>query len=238
MADDPRTQLALETIGKSASMALFRGDECMRSVQIGDDQKVRPAASLSPQLDELLRWASTNLGGVDFVSVAVGPGSFTGLRVAVTTAKTLGYALKLPLVAVDSLVAYAASCSFADDASELLVGLNAYRQQVFVGEFVSDPLAEAAWIDQTSVILDQHAWLDRLSNVSKATQFSGDESVFRGHISPKQMASRFTRPSVCVAHGVGVIGLAMAQRGRFTDPMSLAPNYLKPSAAEEKSSES
>ena len=70
------------------------------------------------------------------VSVADGPGSFTGLRIGVTTAKTLCYALELPLVAIDSLAAIAATALHDHPAYERIWAvLNAYRGQVFLGMF-------------------------------------------------------------------------------------------------------
>lgn len=256
------TQLALETIGKSASLAVLIERDCVRSITLNADDKVRPAAALAPMLDEILSWARANTDGLDFLSVAIGPGSFTGLRVGVTTAKMLAYALDLPVVAVDSLAGYAASCwaspidraqsdrDFSRVESEnrsvgaeeagakLLVGLNAYRKQVFAAEFARDDLFREDGLANpalaASQILEQDAWIDRLSGTTEQANLAGDESVFRVAPPSVDIAARFVRPKVCIAHGIGLIGLTSARRGAFTDAMALLPNYLKASAAEEK----
>ena len=98
--------------------------------------KVRTATSITPEIRDLLQGRK-----VQWVSVARGPGSFTGLRIGVTTAKTLAFGWQAQLIAVDSLAAVA-SAAFENDpkSTAVWVAVNAYRGQVFAGSFRNSSL--------------------------------------------------------------------------------------------------
>lgn len=130
----PKLQLAIETTGRCGSIAILRGQEVLQATNL--PETTRTAASLAVYLDDILSRHRDGSQPIELVSVADGPGSFTGLRIGVTTAKSLCYALKVPLVAVDSLAAVATAI-FHDniEAQSVCVGLDAYRQQVFAGCF-------------------------------------------------------------------------------------------------------
>ncbi len=236
-------QLAIETTGRTGSLALLRGDRVFREQRLPTTS--RTAASLAVELQTLLRWCRGRHGWPQFLSVAAGPGSFTGLRIGVTTAKTLSYALRLPLVAVDSLAAIAAAAaSDHPDAKSILVGVNAYRGQVFSAQYCreellcQDSLGETkrgaikdrvVFMSSRSEVLGRDAWNARWGQIDAATSFTGDLSAFPGCES-----SRFLHRSSADAVGAGRIGLLAAAAGCWADPIALAPRYLKPSAAEEK----
>ena len=126
--------LAIETTGRRGSVAVLSGQRVLRHANL--PATPRTASTLAPELDQTLRWCREHDHRPQFVSVADGPGSFTGLRIGVTTAKTLCYALNLPLVPVDSLAAIAAAAMHEHPRIEsLCVAINAYRGQVFTGTF-------------------------------------------------------------------------------------------------------
>lgn len=176
------------------------------------------------------------------MSVADGPGSFTGLRIAVTTAKTLSYALAIPLVAVDSLAAIAASVFYRQRSIDsLIVALNAYRGQVFHGAFDrSELLVDIAELPVTRsstekwtahpdsvAIAEGEAW-QRILHRRRPDQSVAGDALPLGGISNER------RERSCDAVGVGLLGLRSAICSDWVDPISLVPRYLKPSAAEEK----
>ncbi|MCG8651619.1 MAG: tRNA (adenosine(37)-N6)-threonylcarbamoyltransferase complex dimerization subunit type 1 TsaB [Pirellulales bacterium] len=231
-------QLAIETTGRTGSIAVLSGQTVLTQAVL--DAGVRTAAALAPQLEHILRWCEKHDRKLGFISVADGPGSFTGLRIGVTTAKTLGYALSLPVVGVDSLAAIAAAV-MADHPSvqELLVGLGAYRGQVYSGRYqrgnllgsIDDAEALRAWTchpDQTTVD-EAETWAQRLAGLSASTALAGDRQPF-GELASKLLPRR------CDAIGVGLLGIRAAVMGHCGDPFELVPRYLKQSAAEEKAS--
>ena len=225
-------QLAIETTGVSGSIAILNANEVVNHHQLPGDQ--RTASSLAPAVDNAIKWCGEQNLKLDFVSVATGPGSFTGLRIGVTTAKTLCYATKLPLVAVDSLAAIAATV-FANrsEIESLIVGVNAFRGQVFVGDFHRNVLMDGKWVpdDAAVKLVDTPQWQSILKNINDENQWcTGDEKVFKT-IEPTNFVSRTIPDAV----GVGLLGIQAAEQQHWCEPISLVPRYIKKSAAEENS---
>ncbi len=215
-------------------MAVLRGQRIIRKVNLSPNQ--RSAATLAPALKEILQWCKQQGHPPSMVSVADGPGSFTGLRIGVTTAKTLCYALELPLVGVDSLAAIAAA-AFHDHSKcqHIWTVLNAYRGQVFLGKFERDTLLpNPAFLPRnwtrhprTTQILPQQEWVTQLEEKGDAIALTGDQT-------PLGARSVNALHRECDAIGVGLLAIRAAALQQFSDPMQLVPRYLKPSAAEEK----
>jgi tRNA threonylcarbamoyl adenosine modification protein YeaZ len=230
-------QLAIETTGRLGSIAVLFGSQVLRQANL--DPSSRTAATLAPAIDETLRWCRERDQQPEFISVADGPGSFTGLRIGVTTAKTLSYALDLPLIAVDSLAAIAAA-AFQNNPSveSLLVAIDAYRGQVFTGSFQRiellpplDSIPDDWTAHPSSVrIVSAPQWVQVLRNRPPNIDVAGDSKPL-----DDRENARIRRE--CDAVGVGLLAIRAAIKGTLTDPISLVPRYLKPSAAEEKSAE-
>ena len=227
--------LAIETTGHAASIAVLRGDNVLREQSLASG--MRSAATLAPALDEILAWCREQSHDLAFVSVAYGPGSFTGLRIGVTTTKTLCYAQGYPLVAIDSVAAVAATVMTEhDDVDEVLVGLNAFRNQVFAGRFRREDLLGLGEFDIEAPVqvVQYDDWLAAVNELPtklpNEVACAGDEKMFRD-VSP----TRFVQRSITDAVGVGRLAARAAAQKKWSDPLSLVPRYLKLSAAEEKS---
>ena len=231
-------QLAIETTGRLASIAVLLGERPIRQVNL--DPERRTAATLAPELDQTLRWCEDQGHPPRFLSIADGPGSFTGLRIGVTTAKTLSYALKLPLVAVDSLAAIAAAALHRNPSVDALrVATDAYRGQCFVGTFTRGQLLPTldsvpiAWSGHPASVrvIDGLAWRYLRNSLSRGTPFAGDAKPWADRADERL-------PRDCDAVGVGLLGVRAAAIEAFADPLHLVPRYLRMSAAEEKALES
>ena len=103
-------------------------------IVLGGDQ--RTAQALAPAIAAIAAAADWSPRSVDLVAVAVGPGSFTGLRIGVTTAKTFAYAVGAEVIGVNTLVALAAQAP--PSAAPLWTILDAQRQELFAAKFVRD----------------------------------------------------------------------------------------------------
>ena len=228
----------METTGRQGSIAVLAGQRVLHEASL--DPKQRTAATLAPLIEETLSWCQRIRHSPDFLAVADGPGSFTGLRIGVTTAKTLGYALNLPVLGVDSLAAIAAA-AFDDSPTcdHLMVAIDAYRGQVFAGQFSRSillPAVEnvpATWTPHPDsvTVTSQQDWIDRLRQRPSGTDLAGDAKPM-GDWADQRLHRR------CDAVGVGLVGIRAAIQGKFVDPLELNPRYLKLSAAEEKAANS
>lgn len=98
--------LALDTSGTSMSVAVTQGDKLLAEISTGGIKK--HAQGLMPAVDSCLRLAGLNLLDIDTIACSCGPGSFTGLRIGVSTAKGLAHGANIPgVVGVPTLDALA-----------------------------------------------------------------------------------------------------------------------------------
>lgn len=125
--------LGVDTSGKNGSLALLRcaGDECS-TLETAALAGGAYSAQLVPQLAALLQRAGIEKHAVDAYAVASGPGSFTGLRVGLSTVKALAIALRKPVAAISALQALAAA---APRPGRVLAALDDNRGHVYTGDY-------------------------------------------------------------------------------------------------------
>ena len=93
--------LALDSSGLVASVAVVEEEQTIAEYTV--NYKKTHSQTLLPMLDEIVKMTEMNLGEIDAIAVAGGPGSFTGLRIGSATAKGLGLALKKPLIHIPTV---------------------------------------------------------------------------------------------------------------------------------------
>jgi len=120
--------LALDTSTLTASVAVFIDGA---AAAFGDARAEPHSEKLLPLVDEMLRRAGIAAAAIDAIACGAGPGSFTGLRIGLATAKGLGFALGKPLVLVSSLAALA----WPARGRDVLALLDAKKREVYAGIF-------------------------------------------------------------------------------------------------------
>lgn len=125
------TILAFEASGEQCSVSLSVNDQVKT---ITSDQPRAHASHLLPFTQQLLAQAQITLPDVDAIACAVGPGSFTGLRIALSVAQGLAYASDKPIISINSLAAMSASLSVTGN-SIILPLVDARMDEVYWGAF-------------------------------------------------------------------------------------------------------
>jgi tRNA threonylcarbamoyladenosine biosynthesis protein TsaB len=219
--------LALETSGMSGSVAVLEPPRPPLVVSLDPSQ--RSARALAPAVREALTRAGWKPRDVEVVAVTAGPGSFTGLRIGVTTAKALCYAIGAKLAAVDTLDVLARQATGYDRSPRLYTVLDAHRNELFAASFrrEGDKWTRA----EPTHLIGVEAWLAAL----------GEGDVVTGPIVGK-FAARLPAGVVTVdglrrqpsAGAVAELAAELYAAGRRNDPWTLVPWYGRLAAAEEK----
>lgn len=150
--------LNIDTAVQSASVCLADGDETI--VTAVNPSEKESAAWLHIAIQNLLRSHNVSIAGLKAIAISEGPGSYTGLRVGMATAKGLCYALNVPLIAVPTLQMMAAAALQAPASAQLLCPMiDARRAEVFTALY-DTALNEV--MPATNMILDENSFNDWL----------------------------------------------------------------------------
>ena len=125
--------LAFDTATPQVTVALHDGDAVI--AEYSASESMRHGEMLAPGIADVLARAGAISQDVTAVAVGVGPGPFTGLRVGLVTARTLGMALEIPVYGVCSLDILAAE-AIDGGLSDFLVATDARRKEVYLAEYV------------------------------------------------------------------------------------------------------
>ena len=221
--------IALETSARSGSVALVDHDGTV----LADEQfphDLKHAAALISILDALTKRHNWSPRDVEEIYVSAGPGSFTGLRVGVTVAKTLALSLDAKIVAVPTTDVLARNAPA--DARHVIIVLDAKRGQVFTARYARQggtiTQEEPAHLDTLAAMLERSPRPVHLIGEGLPHDRAGipadDVNVI---VAPEES----WRPRASV---VARLGYALARAGHFTDADRLTPTYLRRPEAEEK----
>lgn len=240
--DPTRYQLALETSCRPGSISLGRGDQLLASVDLPDPHRAprQPGnrLDLMASIDQLIQQYHATPEQISDVYLSIGPGSFTGLRTAVTTAKALAYTLGARLVAVPTVGAIALNVPVpapipqkTSSFDHLAVCLNLKRDSMYVGLFERNPNDQRWVLSQPPAI-----WaLDPLLHTApRPLAIVGDPLPRQLLDTPVDGVTLLEAPlAIPRSEAVWQIGRAMARQGQTTDPFKLSPLYARPPEAEE-----
>ncbi len=219
--------LALETSAQRGGVALFEDGTLVGEADVAADE--RHAASLLMCLDALLARVRRELREVDRIALAIGPGSFTGLRIGLATALGLAFGTERTLVAVPTLAALALQAEGAGWVAPLV---DARRGEVYAGLY--DANANALLPDTCASVSDFLATLPGREPI--AFLGSGAE-LHRAQLTVALGArARFLPAATGVlrARSVGVLGHRLALAGADLPPERVELRYLRRAEAEAK----
>ena len=219
--------LALESSAKVASAALARdGKLLMQSFQ---NNGLTHSKTLLPMAEEVLRDSGVTLAEVDAVAVAHGPGSFTGIRIGVSTAKGLCWGAEKPAIGVSTLEAMAWNGEEAPAGSVICCAMDARRSQVYNALFTFENGAPQRLTKDRAISLEELT--DELKKIDLPVFILGDGAeLCYNHLVNTELAVTLAPERVRWQNAWGVCRAAAGKEPESA--AALLPVYLRLSQAE------
>ncbi|MCB0488948.1 MAG: tRNA (adenosine(37)-N6)-threonylcarbamoyltransferase complex dimerization subunit type 1 TsaB [Cyclobacteriaceae bacterium] len=212
--------LSLESATPVCSVALFEGSKLLDSSHLHIPQSA--SSRLAVMIDEVLKRCDVSPKQLNAVAVSSGPGSYTGLRIGVASAKGLCFALSIPLIAVNTLESMVSQVADRFDEGDLLCPmLDARRMEVYCLLAFSDGRV----IQETQAkVIDESSFQSELSE-NKIIFFGSGAAKCRDVIQHKNAA--FIDNIFPSAVDIGRLAFAKFESQSFEDLAGFEPFYLK-----------
>ncbi|MEW6097439.1 MAG: tRNA (adenosine(37)-N6)-threonylcarbamoyltransferase complex dimerization subunit type 1 TsaB [bacterium] len=228
--------LGIDTSTPAGSIALIDDEEII--FEYNYQGKLEHSAWLMPTIDKLLKDADISCQDIDGIAISFGPGSFTGLRIGISTVKGLAQGLRIPVIGVSTLDSLACNLPYTEkiicpvlDAKKKEVYTALYRGQTLNVEcnaFYIQGLTPLERLTDYLVISPQRL----IEIISKPTIFLG--SGLKSYL--KQIMQSLKDKEVYFAHSslwlprasnLALLGLKNLKRGKQEDIYSFTPLYLR-----------
>ncbi len=216
--------LSVDTSSSVCSVAILEDENCIAEISINDGRT--HSENLMPMIEKILQENDIKLNSIELIAVAVGPGSFTGIRIGVASIKAIAEVLSIPIVPVSSLEGLAYN---VENFETICTLIDARNNQVYAGIF-----------DKMYNQLEEYM-ADDINNVLQSVQnyenitFIGDGAlIHKDLINNKLKNSIFLEGTVNLqtAKSVGKAGYSKYKLGIIENADTIIPKYLRKSQAE------
>ena len=220
--------LAIESSNQTMSAAVCENGRLLAEVTTNGN--LQHSTQLMPAVDHVMKLAGWKPADLECIAVAKGPGSYTGVRIGATIAKTLAWTLAIPLVPISSLKVIAGNCEGA--AHKLVPLIDARRGNCYtaVYQFEDNLLVER--IADTHIASEE--WFQRLLAEEGTYLFVGEDvSKYRERIG-ELFKERALFAGESQALPRASVLATLSESATAEDPHTFVPSYLKKPEAEEK----
>ena len=218
------TILCIESATPICSIALARNGEIIRLRET--DALQSHAASLMEFIQDVLESSGIALSAIDAVAVSKGPGSYTGLRIGVSTAKGLCFALDKPLIGISTLKSMAIgmikACQISDNTTLFCPMIDARRMEVYTALYDKDA---APVVPVSAKIIDESSFSELLQN--QTIVFAGDGSAKCTKILEHHPNASFLKEEIVSAANMVSLANDSYNAGFFENVAYFEPYYLK-----------
>ncbi|PID85166.1 MAG: tRNA (adenosine(37)-N6)-threonylcarbamoyltransferase complex dimerization subunit type 1 TsaB [Chloroflexi bacterium] len=214
--------LAIDTATRWAGLALHDGTAVI--AEYGWRCLNNHTVELSPAIEDMLSRIDKTINDLDGIAVAIGPGSYTGLRVGLALAKGMALANQIPLFGVPTLDIIA--FSMGQMPLQLLVAAEAGRSRVCAAVYQWQE--KQGWKPRRPPIID--TWENIVNDIEKPTLFAGEitpEAAKLIRNSNQNFAIAFPAVSTRRAGYLAEMGWQRLRKNQMDDAASLAPIYLR-----------
>jgi len=227
--EQPSIILSLETATMCGSVALVAENRCLAefSLQTGETHSRRLLAGV----DWLFQETGIDWSMICAVAVSLGPGSFTGLRIGLATAKGMAMAGQTKLIGVGTLDGLASQL-FAAGESLICPVLDARKKEVYCGFYRCDQHGIPRRLGEYLVISPEAL----CARIDGPVLFLGDGAAIYGDLFREKLGDRLKIVPASIyfprAATIGLLALEMWRQKEFLDPAGAEPIYIRPSEAE------
>ena len=221
--------LALESSAVACSVCLTEDDFLI--AQAYQNNGLTHSVTLMPMCEDMLKNCGIKLEEVDVIAVAAGPGSFTGLRIGVSAAKGLGWALDKPCAKVSTLKAMA--WNLAALPGDICPVMDARRSEVYNARFSSDGETITRLTPDRAIPMEELA--EEIKKRGKEQILVGDGAhLCYNELQKARLPARLASPNLRFqsAWGVARAALDQARAGELITAGELVPEYHRLSQAE------
>jgi tRNA threonylcarbamoyladenosine biosynthesis protein TsaB len=222
--------LAIETSGRTGSIAIALGEQMLSEANFSGP--MRHSAEIFPAVHKLLVRFSRKPKEIEHIYISVGPGSFTGLRIAVALAKTMHLANAAKIIAVDTLDVIAANATDyikeekVKDLNKIATILDAKRSQFFIAAYQNE---QGRWKkSMPDCLMTAEQFIENCGGKSRPVWLLGEGLVYHKDKFKADgirfLDEKYWNPR---AEKVYKLGWQKALAGQFADPLTLQPTYLR-----------
>ncbi|MEQ1760543.1 MAG: tRNA (adenosine(37)-N6)-threonylcarbamoyltransferase complex dimerization subunit type 1 TsaB [Vicinamibacterales bacterium] len=207
--------LALDTTTRRGSCAVVQDGRVLRE-DISDPERAH-TTRLPADLMVLLARTDLRLSDIDVFAVAIGPGSFTGLRIGIAAMQGLAFATRRPLIGISTLDALASVAG----GEQVTTWVDAWRGEVYASRYQNGMAIASPVVSHPD---------DLLRDIDSATTFVGDATQTYREAIAQALGSRasFHEPaSPALAATIGRLALEEAGRGHLPTPHAIRPLYVR-----------
>lgn len=222
--------LAVDTTTFSGSVALLRGTDLLGEINL--ESPMTHSEKLLPAVDFILKTNNLEVSDLDGFAVAVGPGSFTGIRIGMSTVKAFSSASGKPIAPVSTLEALAYKLR-GDQRRLLSPLLDAKKEEVYAALFefrrreLNELVPQGAYSpDRFFSLLPSHRIIHFIGSGIGIYK----QKIFRYFKDKARLPAR----SLFIAYEVGLLGHEILKKGKGKDYREIEPLYFRKSQAEEK----
>jgi len=214
--------LQIETATTSCSVSLAENGKTI-AVNEQNERNIH-ASHITLFIEDVLKWAGYSLKDINAVAVSMGPGSYTGLRIGVSAAKGLCYALDIPLISISTLESMVKGVSehFSSDRVLFCPMIDARRMEVYTAVF-DRALNQISGIE--AKIIDEASFADLLAD--NRIVFFGDGAEKCKSVLDLNKNAEFVTDFVNSAKHMSELSFIKFQKEKFEDVAYFEPYYLK-----------
>lgn len=223
--------LAIESSAITASVAIAEDNRLI--CEYTSNYKKTHSQTLMPMIEEIVNMVELNLEDLDIISVANGPGSFTGLRIGVATAKGLAHTLNIPVVSVPTLDALAYNIGYTDRIICPL--MDARRNQVYTALYCYENNKFTKIQEDIAVPIEEI--ICKIKEMGRKVIFLGDGitpniEYIKNNLDNNEYVLASINNNIQRGASVAALGLQYAVEGKAESFMNCKPVYLRKSQAE------